>query len=194
MELCVGLSGLRLFYVGNVLQNRRSALSLAWHEWFPCKGKEWKVYCCGLALSSEPQRWKFHVVIWQTTSNIAPKSVAHVQHDYFSSFNQSNRSFVPLSLPLLSSFLKLPIIGSLSNHDDDGNKYPTNLHIWQWRTVFLHPLQVHISSFDILKTFSFFLRSEMTSFAVLWTKWAYDDKCSILSSYVPSAGFNLIPG
>ena len=30
----VWLSGLRLFYVGNVAQNRRSALSLAWHEWF----------------------------------------------------------------------------------------------------------------------------------------------------------------
>ena len=33
----------------------------------------------------------FHGVVWQTTSieNIAPKSVAHVKHDYFSSFNQS---------------------------------------------------------------------------------------------------------
>ena len=40
MELCVGLSGLRLFYVGSVLQNRRGTLSLAWHEWFSCKGKE----------------------------------------------------------------------------------------------------------------------------------------------------------
>ena len=39
--------------------------------------------------------------------NIAPKSVPHVQHDYFSSFNQSNHSFVALSLPVLSSFLKL---------------------------------------------------------------------------------------
>ena len=38
--------------------------------------------------------------------NIAPKSVPHVQHDYFSSFDQTNQSFVPLSLPLLSSFLK----------------------------------------------------------------------------------------
>ena len=27
------------------------------------------------------------------------------------------------------------IIGSLSNHDDDGNKDPTNLHIWQWKTA-----------------------------------------------------------
>ena len=37
---------------------------------------------------------------------IAPKSVLHVQHDYFFSFIQSNHRFV--MLPLLSSFLKLP--------------------------------------------------------------------------------------
>ena len=41
--------------------------------------------------------------------NIAPKSVPHVQHDYFSSFNQSNHWFVALSLTLPSSDLKLPI-------------------------------------------------------------------------------------
>ena len=41
-------------------------------------------------------------------------------------------------------------IGSLSNHDDDGNKNPTNLHNWQWKTVFLHALHVHFSFFDIL--------------------------------------------
>ena len=74
MELCVGLSGLRLFYVNNVVQNRRRTLSLAWHEWFSCKGKDWKVYCCGLALSSEPQKWKFHVVIWHTTSKLHQKA------------------------------------------------------------------------------------------------------------------------
>ena len=89
----VGLSGLRLFYVGNVAQNRRSALSLAWHEWFSCKGKEWKVYCWRLALSPESQKLKFHVVIWQTTSKIAPKSVTHVQHDYFS-LMQPIKSFI----------------------------------------------------------------------------------------------------
>ena len=37
------------------------------------------------------------------------------------------------------------------------------------KTVFLHALHVHFSSFDILKTFSFFLRREMTCFAVEWT-------------------------
>jgi len=43
-----------------------------------------------------------------------------------------------LSHPLFS-MLRYPthynlhlIIGSFSNHDDDGKKPPTNLHIWQW--------------------------------------------------------------
>ena len=35
---------------------------------------------------------------------------------------------------------------SLSKHDDDSNKNPTNLHIWQGKTVFLHALHVHFSS------------------------------------------------
>ena len=35
---------------------------------------------------------------------------------------------------------------------------------------------------------------EMSCFAVVWTTWAYDDKCSILSSYLWSAGSNLIAG
>ena len=74
-----------------------------------------------------------------------------------------------------ASFTK--ILGSLSNHDEDGNKNPTNLHIWKWKTAFAHALLVLISSFDILMTFSFFLRREMSRFAVVWTTWAYDDKC-----------------
>ena len=53
IELCVGLSVLRLFQVGRFVQSRRTAHSLAWHEWFSRKGKEWKVY--SFALSSEPQ-------------------------------------------------------------------------------------------------------------------------------------------
>ena len=40
IELCVKLSLLRLFYVDHVVQNRRTALSLAWQEWFSSKGKE----------------------------------------------------------------------------------------------------------------------------------------------------------
>ena len=40
IELCVQLRLLRLFHVDHVVQNRRTALSLAWYEWFSCKGKE----------------------------------------------------------------------------------------------------------------------------------------------------------
>ena len=67
---------LRLFHVDHVVQNRRSTLSLAWYEWFSCKGKEEKIYCCELALSTEPQIWKFHVVLWQTTSKHCTKKRA----------------------------------------------------------------------------------------------------------------------
>ena len=55
IERCVKLSLLRLFHVDHVVQNRRSPLSLAWYEWFSCKGKEEKIYCCELPLSTEPQ-------------------------------------------------------------------------------------------------------------------------------------------
>ena len=74
IELCViKLSLLRLFRVDHIVQNRRTALSLAWHEWFSWQGKEWKIYCCKLTLLWEPQMWKFHVVVWQTTSKHCTK-------------------------------------------------------------------------------------------------------------------------
>ena len=34
IELYVRLPALRLFHVGHVVQSKRSALSLAWNEWF----------------------------------------------------------------------------------------------------------------------------------------------------------------
>ena len=40
IELCVTFSVLRLFYVGHVVQNRPSALWLAWHEWFSPNGRK----------------------------------------------------------------------------------------------------------------------------------------------------------
>ena len=38
------------------------------------------------------------------------KCVPHVQHDYFSSLNQSDHCFLVLSLPLPSSLRKLPTV------------------------------------------------------------------------------------
>ena len=64
-------------------------------------------------LSSEPQIWKFHVVVWQTTSKNCIKKRAARAARLFSSFNQSNHWFMAplplaLPLPLPSSFLKRP--------------------------------------------------------------------------------------
>ena len=65
IELCIRLNVLRLLHVGRVARNSRGVLLLAWQKWFSCKGREWNIHCCGLALSWEPQIWQFHVVIWQ---------------------------------------------------------------------------------------------------------------------------------
>ena len=62
------LSVLWLLQVGHVVQHKQSILLLAWYEWFSCESREIHINCCGHALSLEPQRWKFHVVIWQTKS------------------------------------------------------------------------------------------------------------------------------
>ena len=56
---------------------------------FSRKKTEWKIYCCGFTLLSEPQLWKVRVVVWQTTSKKFTKSELHVQHDYFPLFSQS---------------------------------------------------------------------------------------------------------
>ena len=58
---------------------------------------------CRRNLKYENFTWSFG----RLRQNIAPKSMLHVQHDYFSSFNQSNHWLFSLTLP--SSNLKLPI-------------------------------------------------------------------------------------
>ena len=85
-------------------------------------------------------------------------------------------------------------LGSSSNHDDNVNKNLTNLHIGQWKTVFLHALYGYFSSFHILKTFSFFQWREMTFLAVVWTTWREHMMTNVQFCLVPSTGSNLIPG
>ena len=87
----------RLFHVDHV-QYRRGALSLSYHEWFPRKSKEWKIYCCGLAIGSlrstirrQRQRHKFcifkeqkqniislHGKIWTQQIDLAPNVWPHI--------------------------------------------------------------------------------------------------------------------
>ena len=63
------------------------------------------------------------------------------------------------------------VLTSLSNHDDDGNKNVTNLHIEQRKTIVLHVLHVHFPFLYILQPFPFFPQHEMPCFAVTWTTW-----------------------
>ena len=65
------------------------------------------IYCCELARQNLKYE-NFTSSFGRLRQNIAPKSVPHVQHDYFYSFNQSNHLFVAYSLTLPSSNLKLP--------------------------------------------------------------------------------------
>ena len=64
----------------------------------------------------------------------------------------------------------------------DGNKKPTDLHIWQWKTVFLHALHVHFSFFDILKTSSFFL----------WREWPFLQLCGRREHMLTNVQFCLV--
>ena len=87
IELYVKLSLLRLFHVGHVVQNRRSALSLAWPSGFHVKAKNERFTATSSRCLTYENLTPSFARIRQ---NIAPKSVPHVQHDYFPSFNQSN--------------------------------------------------------------------------------------------------------
>ena len=56
------------------------------------KAKNERFIVAGLRCRQNPD-FKFHVVVWQTTGKKkkkSPKKKPHTQHDYFSSFNQSN--------------------------------------------------------------------------------------------------------
>jgi len=109
IELCVMLSILRLFHVDHFVLKRQRALSLAWYKWFSCKGKEWQIYCYSCCCQNLKYE-NFTSSFGWLCQNIAPKIMLHAQQGYFSSFNQSNHWFVALSLTLLSSNLKPPII------------------------------------------------------------------------------------
>lgn len=57
------------------------------------------------------------------------KCVSHVQHDYLSSFNQSYNRFV--SLPLPTSFLKLPPLWKQGGGDPLGDVHTSDEVFWK---------------------------------------------------------------
>ena len=85
-------------------------------------------------------------------------------------------------------------LGSWSNHDDDGNKNPTNLHIWQWKTGFY---TLCSCTFHLLT----FWRRSRSFYEVKWPVLQLCGRREHMMTnvqfcllYVPSAGSSLIPG
>ena len=70
---------------------------------FLCKRRVWKIYCCGLALSSEPQTWILYGVVCLTTSKKCTRMPAARAARFF--FPHSIHWFVTLALAL--AFLSL---------------------------------------------------------------------------------------
>ena len=89
IELCVKSILLRLFHVDHVVQNRRSALSLACigTNGFRVKAKKKRFIAASSRCRQNLKYENFPSSFGRLRQNIAPKSVPH---DYFSSFNQSN--------------------------------------------------------------------------------------------------------
>ena len=90
LKLNFALSLLRLYHAGHVVQNRRSALSLAWPSGFDVKAKNERFTAASSRCLQNLKYENLTSSFARIRQNIAPKSVTHVQHDYFPSFNQSN--------------------------------------------------------------------------------------------------------
>ena len=98
IELNGRLSVLRPYQVSHVVRNRPSVLLLAWHEWFSCKGiKNTRFIVAGSRCRQNLKYENFTSSFGRLRQKIAPKSVPHVQHDYFASSNQSFHCFPSLS-------------------------------------------------------------------------------------------------
>ena len=91
IELHIRLSVSRLFHVHHVVQNRRSPLLLAWHEWFSRKER--------FTAAGSPCRHNFKYINLIASfgglgRQTASKRVLQVQHDYFSLFKQFIKSLI----------------------------------------------------------------------------------------------------
>ena len=82
----------KLYVIGEVY------FRLFGRDGFHVKAEIQKFTAAGLRCRQNPKYENFTSSFCSLRQKIAPKGVPHVQHDYFSSFNQSNHWFVALSL------------------------------------------------------------------------------------------------
>ena len=91
MELCVRLSVLRLFQVSHVVYKiGKMHFRLLGMNGFHVKEKNERFTAAGSHCRQKFKNANLASSFGGLRKKIAPKSVPHVQHDYFSSLNQSN--------------------------------------------------------------------------------------------------------
>ena len=136
-------------------------------------------------LSLKPWIWKFALLFGRLRQRMLLKSVPHVQHDYFSSFNQSDHCFLvlslPLPLPLPSSLLKLPSREIWGRQRQRQRRKPM---IWlvEWgKIIGLHVQRTFWCNFLL---WSVKLQREIFIFEVLTTTPARSRKSLILCLYM----------
>ena len=88
-EFCVRLSVLRLLHVGHVVQIGEVNFPLLGKKGYHEEAKNGRFTAVDLRCRQN-FKYKFFSSFGRLSPKNAPKSVPHVQHDYFSSFNQSN--------------------------------------------------------------------------------------------------------
>ena len=110
--------------------------------------------------------WNYHVQVWWERESFIVCTEWHFSFTRIHLFQKTSertangscrteiarpKGTVVSIFGMQKQWAKCAKLGSLSNPDDESNKNSTNLHIWQWNTVFLHALHVHFSFFDICR-------------------------------------------
>ena len=155
-NFALGLSVLRLIPVGHVLQNRKVSFYLIGTIGFHVETKNEIFAAGGSCCRQKLKCWNFRLSCGRLRQEIAPKSVPHVQHDYFSSFNQWNHWFVMLSLP--SSFLKLSSYNVITIQRAPWNNCYAKVN--KSRKVFLCPLELISCCYFLSQAFVYISQTE----------------------------------
>ena len=113
----------------------QSTLQMDWlkRRWSKCR--ERKSYCC---LFTKVKFRNFTLSFGRLRQRLEVKCVPHVQHDYFSPFNQSDHCFLVSPMPLPSSLQKFPSVLIWL-------RKPSSIKLFSWYVWFLNTVEPRLS-------------------------------------------------
>lgn len=107
IALCVSVNVLWLFRRGDVVEIKQKALSFSWQEEIGFHAKNERFIGVLVLLWRQNLKYdNFASSFERPCQKLASKSVLHMQHDYFSSFKQSNCLFLAMYCHCCHHFLK----------------------------------------------------------------------------------------